>query len=74
MHQKISKSIKICKHCKGNGYVRGSSENTGTCLFCSGSGHKYHGPRVTADDYMTIIEKLYVNNYGSKKQTKKKFN
>ena len=74
MHQKISKSLKICKHCKGNGYVRGSSEHTGTCLFCSGSGHKYHGPRVTADDYMNIIYKLYVENYGSKKQIKKKSN
>jgi hypothetical protein len=71
MHQKISKSLKICK---GNGYVRGSSENTGTCLFCSGSGHKKQGPRVTAEDYMTIIEKVYVDTYGSAKQTKKKSN
>jgi DnaJ-class molecular chaperone len=53
------KSILICSKCKGNGYVRGSSENTGTCIHCFGSGHGDHdhyASQTTLDDILSVID------------------
>ena len=51
----------ICEPCKGNGYVRGSMEATGTCIHCNGSGHSNHEPRINPDTFIEIIK--WVEDY-----------
>lgn len=43
---------KICKHCKGNGFVQGQI-NVGTCLFCRGAGYD---SRTKSSEMQKIIE------------------
>ena len=52
---------KICEPCNGNGYVRGSTGATGTCIHCNGSGHKEHGPRISNYLFRNIIK--WVEDY-----------
>ena len=54
-------AYKICEPCKGNGYVRGSMRATGTCIYCNGSGHTNHGPRINPDTFIEIIK--WVEDY-----------
>ena len=54
-------AYKICEPCKGNGYVRGSTRATGTCIHCNGSGHNNHGPRINHSTFLEIIE--WVEDY-----------
>jgi DnaJ-class molecular chaperone len=49
-------STLICDKCKGNGFVRGSLGNTGTCIHCFGSGHNDHASRTTADDILSLLD------------------
>ena len=51
----------ICIFCKGNGYIRGTGGNTGTCIHCDGSGHKDHGPRISNHLFLNILK--YVEDY-----------
>lgn len=45
-----------CKECHGNGYIRGSSDNTGTCIHCNGDGHSNHGSRLSKDIFTTVVK------------------
>ena len=65
-------AYKICEPCKGNGYVRGSTGATGTCIHCNGSGHSNHGPRINSDTFIEIIN--WVEDYIDGKQTKEWYN
>ena len=65
-------AYKICEPCRGNGYVRGSTETTGTCIHCNGSGHSNHGPRINSDTFIEIIN--WVEDYIDGKQTKEWYN
>ena len=60
-------AYKICEPCKGNGYVRGSMGATGTCIYCNGSGHTNHGPRINPDTFIEIIK--WVEDYIDGQQT-----
>lgn len=55
MTQKKFTKYKICKHCAGNGYVKGII-NVGTCLFCRGDGHDSRMTRQDLDKIIKITE------------------
>lgn len=61
------KSYKICKECKGNGFIRGLI-NTGTCIFCFGSGHSDHASRITYHDVESVMD--MVEEYVEKESKK----
>lgn len=53
----------VCKECHGNGFIRGTLGNTGTCIFCHGQGYKYNG--TFNNNQMITLVKLcgdYVND------------
>jgi DnaJ-class molecular chaperone len=54
-NKKTVRKLVVCKDCKGNGYVRGKIQ-TGTCLFCNGSGHKNHDQRMTDVSFLDIVK------------------
>ena len=46
-----------CKECRGTGIVRGTqSLNSGTCLFCHGSGTTNHGPRMHSANLIAVMK------------------
>ena len=60
-------AYKICGPCRGNGYVRGSTKTTGTCIHRNGSGHKGHEPRINHKTFLEIVR--WVEDYIDGKQT-----
>ena len=58
-----------CKECKGNGYVRGKL-NTGTCIFCRGSGHTNKDSRTTEHDWQLILQMCEDFVYDNEKKFK----
>jgi DnaJ-class molecular chaperone len=45
-----------CTSCNGNGYVRGSLGNTGTCIFCAGTGLiNRHQSRTKHQNFWAIL-------------------
>jgi DnaJ-class molecular chaperone len=48
---------KICKHCKGNGYVKGQI-NAAVCLFCRGSGHDSRMKNSAMKKIIKLTEEL----------------
>ena len=65
-------AYKICEPCRGNGYVRGRTRATGTCIYCNGSGHTNLGPRINPDTFIEIIK--WVEDYIDGKQTEGWYN
>ncbi len=51
----MAKSFIICNECRGNGFIRGTLGNTGTCIHCHGEGHNNHGPRLTKENYLELF-------------------
>lgn len=59
MNIKFGEPYKICKNCKGNGYVRlAMYEETQTCKECGGAGHFENVKRTTDQD--PVVETQYV--------------
>ena len=56
---KFGEPYKICKNCKGNGYVRIIPySETQTCKECNGAGHFENEKRTTDQD--PVVETQYV--------------
>ena len=77
MNKKLGDPYKICKNCKGNGYVRIIPySETQTCKQCKGAGHFEHGktttkhePDVIETDYVLSLIKILEEFIRGKKRT-----
>jgi len=47
--------------------VRGRTGATGTCIYCNGSGHTNHEPRLNHNTFLEIVQ--WVEDYIDGKQT-----
>lgn len=61
-NMKFGEPYKICRNCKGNGYVRIIPySETQTCKECHGAGHFEHGKTTTKHEPGIISTKTVLN-------------
>jgi len=47
----------VCKECNGSGFIKGTQTfSRGACLFCHGTGHTDHGPRIRDVNLISVMK------------------